>query len=97
MESKLLLDYTRRRRSPATTSGFHRGPSPKNKGLLYPPDLPTVEEIVAVMRAAGDSRRACGCEASSSCYRGLGFESVPGRTSILAGAQEGVAGPTNRL
>jgi integrase len=32
---------------------FHRGRSPRNKGLCYPPDPPTVEEIVAVMRAAG--------------------------------------------
>jgi integrase len=28
---------------------------PRNKGLRYPPDPPTVEEIVAVMRAAGHS------------------------------------------
>lgn len=32
-----------------------RGALARNKGLRYPPDLPTVEEIVAVMRAAGDS------------------------------------------
>ena len=55
MESMSLLDCAGRRRSPATTSSFHRGLSPKNKGLRYPPDPPTVEEIVAVMRAAGDS------------------------------------------
>jgi len=54
MESIALLDRTGRRRSPATTSTFHRGVSPGNKGLRYPPDPPTVEEIVAVMRAAGD-------------------------------------------
>jgi integrase len=28
---------------------------PRNKGLRDPPDPPTVEEIIAVMRAAGDS------------------------------------------
>jgi hypothetical protein len=55
MESTPLLDCAYRRRSPATTSSFHRGFSPKNKGLRYRPDPPTVEEIVAVMRAAGDS------------------------------------------
>ncbi len=55
MESIALLDRAGRRRSPATTSTFHRGVSPGNKGLRYPPDPPTVEEIVAVMRAAGDS------------------------------------------
>jgi integrase len=54
MESLPLLDRAGRRRSPATTSSFHRGVSPRNKGLRYPPDPPTVEEIIAVMRAAGD-------------------------------------------
>src|SRR5207247_6429497 len=42
------------RRSPATLPGYHRGRPPRNKGLRYPPDPPTVEEIIAVMRAAGD-------------------------------------------
>jgi hypothetical protein len=34
--------------------GYHRGRAPRNKGLRYPADPPTIEEIVAVMRAAGD-------------------------------------------
>jgi site-specific recombinase XerD len=34
--------------------GFHTGRPPRNKGLRYPADPPKVEEIVAVMRAAGD-------------------------------------------
>jgi hypothetical protein len=34
--------------------GFHSGRPPRNKGLRYPADPPTVEEIVAVMRIAGD-------------------------------------------
>jgi Phage integrase family len=50
-----LLDAAGRRRSPATMPGFHHGRPPRNKGLQYPPDPPSVEEIVAVMRAAGDS------------------------------------------
>jgi len=54
MQSLPLLDCAGRRRSPATTSGFHRGLPPHNKGRRYPPDPPTVEEIIAVMRAAGD-------------------------------------------
>jgi integrase len=54
MDSIPLLDRAGRRRSPATTSSFHRGVPPRNKGLRYPPDPPTVEEIVAVMRAGGD-------------------------------------------
>jgi site-specific recombinase XerD len=39
------------RRCPSST----RGRSPGNKGRRYPADPPKVEEIVAVMRAAGDS------------------------------------------
>jgi len=54
MESVPLLDCAGRRRSPATLPSFHRGPPPRNKGLTYPPDPPTVDEIIAVMRAAGE-------------------------------------------
>jgi integrase len=32
----------------------HLGRPPCNTGLRYPPDPPTVEEIAAVMRQAGD-------------------------------------------
>jgi hypothetical protein len=53
MES-VPLDRAGRRRSPATTSIFHHGVSPDNKGLRSPPDPPTVDEIIAVMRAAGN-------------------------------------------
>src|SRR5829696_8369420 len=52
--SELSLDRAGRRRSPATMPGFHAGHAPGNKGLRYPADPPKVEEIVAVMRAAGD-------------------------------------------
>ena len=51
--SELLLDRARRRRSSATMPGFHAGRPPR-KGLRHPADPPKVEEIVAVMRAAGD-------------------------------------------
>ena len=54
MYSAPRLDCAGRRRSPATLSGFHQGRPPRNKGLRYPPDPPTVEEIIAVMRTAGD-------------------------------------------
>ncbi len=53
MESVPLHDCAGRRRSPATLASFHRGHPPRNKGLHYPPDPPTVEEIITVMRAAG--------------------------------------------
>ena len=54
MESSALLDRAGRRRSPATLSSFHQGLAPRNKGLRYPPDPPTVQEIVAVMSVAGE-------------------------------------------
>ncbi len=54
MESNSLLDCAGRRRSPATASSFHQALPPRNKGLRYPPDPPTVEEIIAVMRATGE-------------------------------------------
>jgi hypothetical protein len=57
MES-VQLDVAGHRRSPATMPGYHRGRSPRNKGEHYPADPPTVEEIVKVMRAAGQRLRA---------------------------------------
>jgi site-specific recombinase XerD len=54
MESTPLVDCVGRPRSPATLPGFHRGRPPRNKGMRYPPDPPSVDEIIAVMRAAGD-------------------------------------------
>ena len=49
-----LLDAAGHRRSPATMPGYNRGRPPRNKGEPYPADPPTVEEIVAVMRTAGN-------------------------------------------
>ena len=53
MES-VLYDAAGHRRSPVTMPGYHQGRPPRNKGLRYPADPPAVEEIIAVMRAAGD-------------------------------------------
>jgi integrase len=50
----VLLDAAGHRRSPATMPGYHHGRAPGNKGRRYPADPPCIEEIVAVMRAAGD-------------------------------------------
>src|SRR5436190_22986928 len=55
MES-VPIDAAGHPRSPATMPGYHQGRPPRNKGLRYPADPPTVEEIVAVMRAAGENR-----------------------------------------
>jgi hypothetical protein len=52
--SEQLLDAAGRRRSPATLPEFHAGRPPRNKGMRYPADPPTIEEIVTVMRHAGD-------------------------------------------
>jgi site-specific recombinase XerD len=53
--SELPLDAAGRRRSPATLPQFHAGRPPRNKGMRYPADPPATEEIVAVMRSAGDT------------------------------------------
>jgi site-specific recombinase XerD len=58
MPSITPLDICGRRRSPATLPDFHQGRPPRNRGLRYPADPPTVEEIIAVMRAAGDDTDA---------------------------------------
>jgi hypothetical protein len=71
----VLLDAAGRRRSPATMPGYHAGRPPHNKGIRYPADPPTVEEIVAVMRHAADDvtvararddRRVVACRAACS-------------------------------
>ena len=54
MSSPPKLDAAGRRRSPATLPGYLAGRPPRNKGLRYPADPPRVEEIIAVMRAAGE-------------------------------------------
>jgi integrase len=56
MTVPVVLDSAGRRRSPVTMPGYHAGRPPRNKGLRYPADPPTVEEIVAVMRHAADDR-----------------------------------------
>jgi site-specific recombinase XerD len=50
MTVSAVLDSAGRRRSPATLPGYHAGRAPRNKGMRYPADPPTVEEIIAVMR-----------------------------------------------
>ncbi len=55
MSTPSMLDAAGRRRSPATLPGYLCGRAPKNKGMRFPADPPRVEEIIAVMRVAGDS------------------------------------------
>ncbi len=54
MTAMTHIDAAGRRRSPATLPGYHAGSPPANKGQRYPADPPRVEEIVSVMREAGD-------------------------------------------
>jgi hypothetical protein len=58
--SEPMLDAAGRRRSPATLPEFHAGRPPRNKGMRYPADPPTIEEIVTVMRRAGDGVHGSG-------------------------------------
>jgi hypothetical protein len=55
MSSALERDAAGRRRSPATQPGYLGRRAPRNRGRPYPADPPRVEEIVAVMRAAGST------------------------------------------
>jgi site-specific recombinase XerD len=48
-----LLDAAGHQRAAVTMAGYHTGRPPRNKGRRYPPDPPTIEEIIAVMRTAG--------------------------------------------
>jgi site-specific recombinase XerC len=52
----VLLDAAGRRRSPVTMPSYHAGRPPGNKGMRYPADPPTVDELVAVMRHTSDDR-----------------------------------------
>jgi len=74
--SELLLDAAGRRRSPATLPEFHAGRPPRNKGMRYPADPPTVEEIVAVMRAAGETTHGQRLRGLTWCCGAPGFVSA---------------------
>jgi site-specific recombinase XerD len=54
MTTTATLDAAGRRRSPVTYPDYLGGRSPRNKGRRYPADPPRVEEIMAVMREAGE-------------------------------------------
>jgi site-specific recombinase XerD len=56
MTVSVVLDSAGRRRSPATMPGYHAGRAPRNKGMRYPADPPTVEEIVRLMREPAEER-----------------------------------------
>jgi len=100
--SELLLDRAGRRRSPATLPDFRAGQAPANKGLRYPADPPKVEEIIAVMRTAGDGthgrRLSRDAQAAAgylrSCWRsGAGPARQQFRLCLEAEARPAFAGP----
>jgi hypothetical protein len=90
-----LVDAAGRQRSPTTMTAFRAGRAPRNKGQRYPADPPPVDEIVAVMRVAGQARygarlngpivvlwRRC---SSQAWTRGAGrFWSGTARTTVAA-------------
>ena len=56
MPDAVLIDAIGRQRSKVTLPGYLAGRAPHNKGMRYPADPPRVEEIIAVMRQAGEDR-----------------------------------------
>ena len=56
------LDAAGRRRSPATLPGYHAGRPPRSKGMRYPADPPTIDEIVAVIATPPMTATAGACE-----------------------------------
>jgi hypothetical protein len=76
MSAHQLLDAAGRPRSPATLPGRHAGRVPPNNGRRYPADPPTVDEIVAVMRQAGDGRHGRRMRVSSLCSGARAFGST---------------------
>jgi site-specific recombinase XerD len=48
-----LLNAAGHPRTAVTMPGYHTARPPRNKGRRYPPDPPSIEEITAVMQAAG--------------------------------------------
>src|SRR5215216_3466406 len=80
------VDLAGRPRSPATFSEFHLGRAPGNKGMRYPADPPRVEEIVAIMRQAGDGP-------SGERIRGLIVVLVARRAAHPGGARPARARP----
>ena len=87
-----LQDAAGRRRSPATMPGYHAGRPPRNKGIRYPADPPTVDEIVAVMRHTADDRHGFRLRAMIVVLWRAGLPSTkrspwPSTTSISAAAR----------
>jgi len=91
--SIVLRDAAGRRRSPVTMPGYLAGRAPRNKGMEYPPDPPRPEEIVLVMRQAGQDRHGLRVRAliavlahGPADLRGVALNETdadPGRGSVL--------------
>ena len=97
-----LLDSAGTRRSPATMPGYHAGRPPRNQGMRYPADPPTVEENVAVMRHVPDDRHgrrarpgeAPLCAARAAPAWQQQFSTGTERRLVVAPMEDGACGPT---
>jgi len=74
-----LLEAAGHQRQAVTLPGYHAGRPPRIKGRRYPADPSTVEEIIAVMRTAG--------ERATSAARS-GWTPGHGTTPTMAEAQD---------
>jgi hypothetical protein len=81
--SELLLDAAGRRRSPATLPDFRAGRSPRNKGIRYPADPPTIEEIATATVLELGPMAKPRCADIVPCVGCAGF----GRLALLLGAR----------
>jgi hypothetical protein len=76
MES-VLLDAAGHRRSPATMPGYHQGRAPRNKGLRYPADPPTIRgDRRGHARGRRGSRRRSAAGADRDPVAGRLYESA---------------------
>jgi hypothetical protein len=85
-----LLDAAGHRRSLATMPGYHQGRPPRNNGLNYPADPPTVEEIVAMRAGYGSEKRSrwprpTSTAAAVPCSLGAERAGSAGRLRWIAG------------
>ena len=84
-----LFDAAGRRRSLASLPGYHAGRAPRDKGIRYPADPPSVDEIVAVKRHAPDDRHGWRARAMIVVLRRAGCASMKRSRSPSATSTRG--------
>src|SRR4051794_9835709 len=83
MTAIALQDAARGRPSPATPPSYHGGRPPRNKGLRYPADPPSVEEIVAVMRQADTTTQGLRARALTVVEAPFAYHQVAGGDDLV--------------